>query len=164
MLMLSRLARAKECLRTAFAAAPTAHRFVVAALVMAGIQAAYSAALAGGRFVEADGWKARITVDCLIKDKVCGSFRYETQACEGDLIYSREIANGFEFRTELRAGRCLPGCTVQLSSDFKRYAEVCKNTRHEATLTAAAAASPVTTGTPAPVAAAATSRPAPAAR
>ena len=44
----------------------------------------------GGRFVETDGWKARITVDCLLKGKLCGSFRYETLACEGDLIYIGE--------------------------------------------------------------------------
>lgn len=94
----------------------------------------------GGRFVETDGWKARITVDCLLKDKLCGSFRYETLACEGDLIYGGETATGFEFRTELRAGRCLPGCTLQVSSDFKRYVEVCKdNSRHEGSLTAASA-------------------------
>ena len=95
----------------------------------------------GGRFVETDGWKARITVDCLLKDKLCGSFRYETLACEGDLIYIGETSTGFEFRTELRAGRCLPACTVQLSGDFKRYAEVCKNSRHEGVLTAATSVS-----------------------
>ncbi len=140
MLILSRLTQAKECLRTAFAAAPRWHGFIVALLALAGIQAAHSAALSGGRFVEADGWKARITVDCLLKDKVCGSFRYETLACEGDLIYSGETPTGFEFRTELRAGRCLPGCTLQISSDFKRYAEVCRDSRHEGVLTAVATA------------------------
>ena len=113
---------------------------------MAGIQAAHAAALVGGRFVESDGWKARITVDCLLQDKVCGSFRYETLDCEGDLIYTGETATGFAFRTELRAGRCLPACTVQVSSDFKRYAEVCKDgSRHEGLLTAANSATAVTT-------------------
>jgi hypothetical protein len=137
MVILSRVARAKQCLPRAFAAIPPRPRSVAVALVLvAGIAAAGAAALTGGRFAEADGWKARITVDCLLKDKVCGSFRYETQACEGDLIYSREIANGFEFRTELRAGRCLPGCLLQLSSDFKRYTEICTNSRHEGSLVA----------------------------
>ncbi|MEC5386839.1 hypothetical protein VVD49_13980 [Uliginosibacterium sp. H3] len=98
------------------------------------LNTAHAAALESGRFVEVDGWKARITIDCLLKDKLCGSFRYETQGCEGDLIYSGESAGGFEFRAELKAGRCLPGCTVQVSSDFKRYAEICKNSRHEGTL------------------------------
>ncbi len=131
----------------AFPAASTSKAFAVAVLLFTGIHVAYPAALTGGRFAEADGWKARITVDCLLKDKVCGSFRYETQACEGDLIYQRETPTGFEFRTELRAGRCLPGCTIQLTSDFKRYVEVCKDSRHEGTLTAV--------GTPAPPPAAA---------
>jgi len=149
MLILSRLSRAKECLRTAFAAARGWQGLVVALLLFAGIQASRSAALSGGSFVEADGWKARITVDCLLKDKVCGSFRYETLACEGDLIYSGETPTGFAFRTELRAGRCLPGCTLQVSSDFKRYAEVCRDSRHEGFLTAAA--TPATVGVaPAP--------------
>ena len=122
------------------------HAFLVALLAFAGIQAAHAAALVGGRFVETDGWKARITLDCLLKDKLCGSFRYETLDCEGDLIYIGETATGFEFRTELRAGRCLPACTVQVSGDFKRYAEVCKDSRHEGSLTAANAA----TAAPAP--------------
>ena len=117
MLILSRLTQAKEGLRRAFAATWRWHGLIVALLAFAGSQAAHSAAFSGGRFVEADGWKARITVDCLLKDKVCGSFRYETLACEGDLIYSGETPTGFEFRTELRAGRCLPGCTLQISSD-----------------------------------------------
>src|SRR5436190_681514 len=151
--ILSRLARAKQRLRTSFTAVSSRHRFFFAVLSATAVVAAHAAALTGGRFVEADGWKARITVDCLLKDKVCGSFRYETQACEGDLIYSREIANGFEFRTELRAGRCLPGCVLQLSSDFKRYVEVCSNSRHEGSLVAAATTSPV--GATPPVATAA---------
>ena len=104
----------------------------------------------GGRFVEADGWKARITVDCLLKDKLCGSFRYETLACEGDLIYIGETTTGFEFRTELRAGRCLPACTVQVSGDFKRYAEVCKDSRHEGILTAVSAVTAAPAPAPAP--------------
>lgn len=164
----SRITQAKERLRKAFATAPRGQAFLVAVLALAGMQAAYSAALAGGRFVEADGWKARITVDCLIKDKLCGSFRYETLACEGDLIYSGETPTGFEFRTELRAGRCLPGCSLQLSSDFRRYAEVCRDSRHEGLLTAAAAA-PATTAvttvaaTPAAVPARAAPAPSPAA-
>ena len=124
--------------------------FLVALFTFAGIQAAHAAALVGGRFVEADGWKARITVDCLLKDKVCGSFRYETLDCEGDLIYTGETATGFAFRTELRAGRCLPACTVQVSSDFKRYAEVCKDSRHEGSLTAANTSTTVTTVVAAP--------------
>ena len=160
MLILSRLAQAKNGLPRAFAAVPRRHRFLASALAVATISIAHAAALTGGRFVEADGWKARITVDCLLKDKVCGSFRYETQACEGDLIYSREIANGFEFRTELRAGRCLPGCVLQLSSDFKRYVEVCTNSRHEGTLVAAATTSPVGGTPPAATAAPATAPPA----
>ena len=108
----SRLTRARERLRAVLAAAARRQGVFVACVAVAGIQAADAAALAGGRFVEADGWKARITIDCLLKDKVCGSFRYETLACEGDLIYSGETATGFEFRTELRAGRCLPGCVL----------------------------------------------------
>ena len=135
----SRLTRARERLRAVLAAAARRQGVFVACVAVAGIQAADAAALAGGRFVEADGWKARITVDCLLKDKVCGSFRYETLACEGDLIYSGETPTGFEFRTELRAGRCLPGCSLQISSDFKRYAEVCRDSRHEGVLTADAA-------------------------
>ena len=157
----SRLTRARERLRAVLAAAARRQGVFVACVAVAGIQAADAAALAGGRFVEADGWKARITIDCLLKDKVCGSFRYETLACEGDLIYSGETATGFEFRTELRAGRCLPGCSLQISSDFKRYAEVCRDSRHEGVLTADAAP-PATTvattpaparGTPAPTSA-----------
>jgi hypothetical protein len=109
----SRLTRARERLRAVLAAAARRQGVFVACVAVAGIQAADAAALAGGRFVEADGWKARITIDCLLKDKVCGSFRYETLACEGDLIYSGETATGFEFRTELRAGRCLPGCSLR---------------------------------------------------
>ncbi len=104
--------------------------------------------MGGGRFVEADGWKARITVDCLLKDKLCGSFSYETPACEGDLIYVGETASGFEFRTELRAGRCLPACTVQVSGDFKRYVEVCKDSRHEGSLTAVSAIAAAPASTP----------------
>ena len=111
--------------------------FLVALLAFAGIQATHAAPLVGGRFVETDGWKARITVDCLLKDKVCGSFRYETLDCEGDLIYTGETPTGFAFRTELRAGRCLPACTVHVSADFTRYDEVCKDSRHEGSLTAA---------------------------
>lgn len=149
MLMLSRLARANAGLRRAVPGSANRHRFLVAALAALVLPTVLAAALAGGRFVEADGWKARITVDCLLKDQVCGSFRYETQACEGDLIYSREIATGFEFRTELRAGRCLPGCVLQLSSDFKRYTEVCKDSRHDGTLVAAATTSPVGSSPPA---------------
>ena len=160
MFILSRLARAKECISTAWAAAATRRGFVTACLTAAALTVAHAAALSGGRFVEADGWKARITVDCLLKDKLCGSFRYETLACEGDLIYSGETPTGFEFRTELRAGRCLPGCSLHLSSDFKRYAEVCRDSRHEGVLTAAAA--PPATAAPATTAAAATSRAVPA--
>ena len=137
MVILSRLTRANERPPTALAAVRRWPGSLAAAvLLVGGIGSVAAAALTGGRFAEADGWKARITVDCLLKDKVCGSFRYETQACEGDLIYSREIANGFEFRTELRAGRCLPGCLLQLSSDFKRYTEICTNGRHEGSLVA----------------------------
>lgn len=117
-------------------------------LAFAGTQSVRAAALAGGRFVEADGWKARITVDCLLRDKVCGSFRYETLACEGDLVYSGETATGFAFRTELRAGRCLPGCTIEVSADFRRYAEVCRDSsRHEGVLAAAPAPGTVATVT-----------------
>jgi len=125
-----------------------ARRIALALFAIAGIAAVHAAALTTGRFVEADGWKARITVDCLLKDKLCGSFRYETLACEGDLIYAGETPTGFSFRTELRAGRCLPGCSLEISSDFKRYAEVCRDSRHEGTLAAA-------TGPGAPAAAAA---------
>jgi hypothetical protein len=139
MSLLSRLARANEGLHRVCPRVSTCRALAVALLMLAGIQAARPAVLAGGRFVEADGWKARITVDCLLKDKLCGSFRYETQACEGDLIFSGETAAGFEFRAELRAGRCLPGCTIQLSGDFTRYAEVCKDSRHEGFLTVAGA-------------------------
>ncbi|MEP7300282.1 MAG: hypothetical protein ABI699_02050 [Caldimonas sp.] len=105
-------------------------------------------------------------MDCLLKDKVCGSFRYETLDCEGDLIYTGETATGFAFRTELRAGRCLPACTVQVSSDFRRYAEVCKDSRHEGTLTAANVATVTAAVTAAPEAARAVPIPraAPAAR
>ena len=155
MLFLSRLTRMKGSLRTAFSSSSTPHGWAAAFLVFAAIHAAHSAALTGGRFVEADGWKARITVDCLLRDQVCGSFRYETQACEGDLIYKGETATGFEFRTELRAGRCLPGCTIQISGDFKRYVEVCKDSRHEGLLTAVAVATPIGAA-PAPAPAAAT--------
>ena len=162
MFILSRLARAKKCLRTAFAVAPKCHGFGVAFLAFTGIQAAYSAALSGGSFVETDGWKVRITVDCLLKDKLCGSFRYETFACEGDLIYSGETPTGFEFRTELRSGRCLPGCTIQISGDFKRYAEVCRDSRHEGSLTAAGA--PTNAAAPTAAPGPATSRAAPAPR
>ena len=158
MFILSRLARAKGCLLRAWAAARRRHGFILALLAFAGVQAANAAALSAGGFVEADGWKARITVDCLIKDKVCGSFRYETLACEGDLIYSGEVRTGFEFRTELRAGRCLPGCILQISSDFKRYTEVCRDSRHEGTLAAVAAPAPPAL---APTTAAATGRAAP---
>ena len=139
MSILSRLMQAKECLPTVFAAASRRHGFVVAFWRSPASRPPIRRRLSGGRFVEADGWKARITVDCLLKDKLCGSFRYETLACEGDLIYSGEIPTGFEFRTELRAGRCLPGCLLQISSDFKRYAEVCRDSRHEGALTAVAA-------------------------
>jgi hypothetical protein len=96
MLFLSRLTRMKGSLGTAFSAASIPHGWAATVLVFSAIHAAHSAALTGGRFVEADGWKARITVDCLLKDKVCGSFRYETLACEGDLIYSGETATGFD--------------------------------------------------------------------
>ncbi|MDB5815030.1 MAG: hypothetical protein JWN23_2147 [Rhodocyclales bacterium] len=120
-------------------------------LVLIGMQATHAAVLEGRSFVEADGWKAHITVDCLLKDKLCGSFRYETQACEGDLIYTGETADGFEFRTELRGGRCLPGCTIEVSSDFKRYAEICKEGRHDGSL--AAAERPVVATVAAPAAA-----------
>jgi len=113
--------------------------------------AAHAAALDTGRFIEIEGWKALITIDCLLKDKLCGSFRYETQGCEGDLIYTGETAGGFEFRAELKAGRCLPGCTVQVSSDFKRYSEICKNSRHDGTLIPADG--PTTQAAPAPGAA-----------
>jgi len=99
---------------------PPAH--VAVLLLLAGIEPAHAAPFTGGRFVENDGWKAHITIDCLLKDKVCGRFRYEALACEGDLIYSGETATGFGFRTELRAGRCLPGCSIEISGDFKRYA------------------------------------------
>lgn len=156
MFVSSRLLQAKQGRRKAFAAASKGQGFVVALLTFAGIQAAWSAALSGSRFIEADGWKARITVDCLLKDKLCGSFRYETLACEGDLIYSGEIPTGFEFRTELRAGRCLPGCRLQISSDFKRYAEVCRDSRHEGSLTAVGA--PAATAAPAAAPAPATAR------
>ena len=78
MFIVSRLAWAKKCRRAAFAVTPRWHGFGVAVLVFTGVQTAYSAALSGGSFVEADGWKARITIDCLLKDKLCGSFRYET--------------------------------------------------------------------------------------
>jgi hypothetical protein len=125
-----------------------ARRIAFALFAVAGIAAVHAAALTTGRFVEADGWKARITVDCLLKDKLCGSFRYETLACEGDLIYAGETPTGFAFRTELRAGRCLPGCSLEISSDFKRYAEVCRDSRHEGSLVAATA-----TGAPAAAAA-----------
>lgn len=93
-----------------------------------------AAAFSGGRFVEPDGWKARINVDCLLKDKQCGSFRYETLGCEGDLVYAGEADGMFEFHAELRAGKCLPGCTLQVSSDFKRYVEICQSDRHEGKL------------------------------
>ncbi len=109
------------------------------------VQAVQAAALAGGRFVEVDGWKARITVDCLLRDKVCGSFRYDTLACEGDLVYAGETGSGFAFRTELRAGRCLPGCTLEVSADFTRYTEICRDSRHEGVLAAVTAQSPVAT-------------------
>ena len=156
MFFLSRLARVRASLQVALPAISTLHAFVFTLLAVAGLHVAQSAALVGGRFVESNGWKAQITVDCLLKDKLCGSFRYETLACEGDLIYSGETAKGFEFRTELRAGRCLPGCTLQISGDFKRYVEVCKDSRHEGSLIAAIAP-PVG---PAPAAVAATSPPA----
>ncbi|MDB5801533.1 MAG: hypothetical protein JWL63_2472 [Rhodocyclales bacterium] len=123
--------------RMALPASPLLSFLAAIFLALAALAPAHAAVLAGGRFVEADGWKARITVDCLLKDKLCGSFRYETQGCEGDLIYTGETAGGFEFRAELRAGRCLPGCTVQVSSDFKRYAEICKDSRHDGTLVSA---------------------------
>jgi len=117
--------------------------------------------------MEPDGWKAHFTVDCLIKDQVCGRFRYEALACEGDLIYSGETAAGFGFRTELRAGRCLPGCTIEISADFSRYAEVCRDTRHEGSLIAAAEAptaspAPPARAYPRPPSATTTARPAPA--
>ena len=162
MLILSRLTQAKEGLRRAFAATSRWHGFIVAFLAFAGIQAAHSAAFSGGRFVEAEGWKARITVDCLLKDKVCGSFRYETLACEGDLIYSGETPTGFEFRTELRAGRCLPGCTLQISSDFRRYAEVCRDSRHEGALAAVATSPTASAAATAPAPATARAAPVPA--
>jgi hypothetical protein len=134
MFTLSRLAAATKSLATALAAATKRHRHAVTLVVLAGLQAAYPAPLSGGPYVEADGWRARFTIDCLLKDKVCGKFRYETLACEGDLIYSGETPTGFEFRAQLRAGRCLPGCTIQVSSDFKHYAEVCRDSRHEGSL------------------------------
>ena len=158
MAIVSRLVQANKRLPTVLAAVSKWHGLALALLAFAGIPAAYSAALSGGRFVEADGWKARITVDCLLKDKLCGSFRYETLACEGDLIYAGETPTGFAFRTELRAGRCLPGCLLQISSDFKRYAEVCRDSRHEGSLTAVAA----TPAAPAAPAVPATARAAPA--
>jgi hypothetical protein len=89
----------------------------------AGIQAAHSAALSGGRFVEADGWKARITVDCLLKDKVCGSFRYETLACEGDLIYQRRDAD--RLRVPHRASRRALPAGVH-PADLQRLQALCR--------------------------------------
>jgi hypothetical protein len=151
MLILSPLARAAKCLAPACSAARKPLGLVVALLTFAAMQAAHPEPFTGGRFVETDGWKARFTIDCLLKDKRCGKFRYEALACEGDLIYSGEIPTGFEFRTELRAGRCVPGCAIQISDDFKRYTEVCRDSRHEGLLTVDAPAAAVPrTALPAP--------------
>ena len=76
----------------------------------------------GRRFVEADGWKARITVDCLLKDKLCGSFRYETLACEGDLIYSGETPTGFD--SAPTSHRALPGVAA---CNLQRFQALCRS-------------------------------------
>lgn len=91
-------------------------------------------AFAGGSFAEADGWKAHISVDCLIKDRQCGTFRYETLGCDGGLVFLGEGAAYFDFRVELRSGRCLPGCTLRISTDFSRYTEICGTGRHDGVL------------------------------
>ncbi|HSD39399.1 MAG TPA: hypothetical protein VLC92_17965 [Rhodocyclaceae bacterium] len=134
-----------RCLRRAFLVAAF---LVLPATYLTLFGAAQAAVLESGRFVESDGWKAQITIDCLLKDKLCGSFRYETLGCEGDLIYAGETPAGFVFRTELKAGRCLPGCTVQISSDFRRYAEVCKSDRHDGSLSRADSPAAQTISTP----------------
>lgn len=95
---------------------------------------AFAGAFAGGSFLEPDGWRARIIVDCLIKDRQCGTFRFEALGCEGELVFLGEGPTSFDFRAELRAGRCLPGCTLRIASDFSRYTEICGSGRHEGVL------------------------------
>lgn len=77
-------------------------------------------------FSEAEGWQARIQIDCYTPQALCGNFNFLATNCKGDLVFLKETESGFLFAEKLTGGRCQPKCELWLSESLDSYRETCR--------------------------------------
>lgn len=79
----------------------------------------------GKTLSEASGWKAKINVNCLEKDKTCGSIDFRGLNCSGSLTYVGVKYERHVFAENLEYGSCVKSCEVHIDADGTAYKEFC---------------------------------------
>ncbi len=76
-------------------------------------------------YQEAEGDKARITIDCRTPNTTCGHFEWSAPDCQGELTYLGKKRGGHEFRERSKAGKCPTACTLWMADEGDYYLETC---------------------------------------
>lgn len=74
---------------------------------------------------ETANWKAKIKLDCLVKDEKCGSVFFEKFKCGGDLIFKTMSNSIYTFNESLSYGNCKKGCKLAINIKDLSYTEYC---------------------------------------
>ncbi|NOT85049.1 MAG: hypothetical protein HOP02_09820 [Methylococcaceae bacterium] len=79
----------------------------------------------GKTMLESSGWKAKINIGCLDKDKDCGTIDFQSLNCAGKLTYTGQKYERYVFAEKLEYGSCVKGCEIHIESNGASYKEFC---------------------------------------
>ncbi|MEQ1638354.1 MAG: hypothetical protein ABL903_16865 [Methylococcales bacterium] len=75
--------------------------------------------------VESAAWKAKINIQCLIKDQNCGTIDFQSLNCAGKLVFLGQKYERYVFAEKLEYGNCIKECEIHIESDGTSYKEFC---------------------------------------
>ncbi|NVJ52821.1 MAG: DUF1566 domain-containing protein [Campylobacteraceae bacterium] len=80
-------------------------------------------------YVEDNKWQAIIKVECLDKNKECGSIDFRSLKCGGSLVFKDKKDSVYVFNEKLKYGKCVSGCQIKLNIKENIYGEYCSGRR-----------------------------------